>query len=63
MLNSSANRFHNLICMLVLLPALESVACLPAHGQIPPFAGEASSPVVNEVNGREADFSFPICCL
>ena len=47
MLNASANRFHNLICMLVLLPMLESVACLPAHGQIPPFAGAASSPVVN----------------
>ena len=47
MLNSSTGRFHNLICMLFLLAVLESVACSPAHGQIPAFAGEASSPVVN----------------
>jgi peptide-methionine (S)-S-oxide reductase len=47
MLSSSTDRFHNLICMLVLLPVLESMACSPAHGQIPAFAGGASSPVLN----------------
>ena len=47
MLNSSINRSHNLICTLFLFSVLESVACSPAHGQIPAFAGEPSSPVVN----------------
>ena len=47
MLNSSINPSHDLICMLFLFSVLESVACSPAHGQIPAFAGESSSPVVN----------------
>ena len=47
MLNSRTDRFHNLICVLVLHPVLESAACLPACGQIPPFAGQSPSLVVN----------------
>jgi peptide-methionine (S)-S-oxide reductase len=46
MLNSSTDRFRNLICMLVLFPVLESVACSPVHGQIPAFAGDSPSPAV-----------------
>ncbi|SPE33169.1 exported hypothetical protein [Acidobacteriia bacterium SbA2] len=47
MLSSSTDRFHNLICMLVLFPVLESMACSAAPGQVPAFAGGSSSPVVN----------------
>lgn len=44
MRNSSSYRFHIFGSLLVLLPVSGLLACSPAHGQVPPFAGESPSP-------------------
>ncbi|MGH9396197.1 MAG: peptide-methionine (S)-S-oxide reductase MsrA [Terriglobia bacterium] len=43
MRNPGTNPFRCVICSLVLLLVLGSVACSHAHGQIPPFAGGSQS--------------------
>lgn len=42
MLNRCSDRFHRFVCFLAVFPAL--LACSPAHGQVPAFAGESSFP-------------------
>jgi peptide-methionine (S)-S-oxide reductase len=44
MRNPHIDRFHSFVCVLVLFAVRGLLACSPAHGQIPPFAGESPSP-------------------
>jgi peptide-methionine (S)-S-oxide reductase len=44
MMNPRSDRFHKFVGVLVLFPLLGLGACSPAHGQVPPFAGESPSP-------------------
>ncbi len=46
-MNPRANRFQNLVYVLVLFPAWGLVACSAAHGQVPPYAGESPSPAAH----------------
>ncbi len=48
MWNPGTNPFRYFICWLILLLVLGSVACSPAHGQIPTFAGESQSPAAKD---------------
>ena len=48
MWNPGTNPFRYFICWLILLLVLGSVACSPAHGQIPAFAGESQSPAAKD---------------
>jgi len=41
---SSSGRFHNFLRVLVLVSMSGLSACSPAHGQVPLFAGESTSP-------------------
>ncbi|MGA2986003.1 MAG: peptide-methionine (S)-S-oxide reductase MsrA [Terriglobia bacterium] len=41
---SSSDRFHNFLCVLVLVSMSGLSACSPAHGHVPPIAGESPSP-------------------
>ena len=44
MLNPRTARLQIFVCGFVLFPVVGWVACSPAHGQIPPFASESTSP-------------------
>ena len=48
MMVPSSDRFHSFVCLLVLFSVWGWLACSPAHGQVPPFAGESPSPSAHE---------------
>jgi peptide-methionine (S)-S-oxide reductase len=44
MMHARLNLGRSFMCLLILLPVFGAVACRPAHGQVPEFAGKIQSP-------------------